>query len=136
MSKRLLICCICGGRQRIYLRKVALTPPLSNYSLSLGIATTFLLQWIARIQHRTTCTKLLRFCLSSEIHWKLGTKLQLAEKKGEYNCIDCTSTCHGVAPLKKYTQLTIKLLHKCKIGRVARSVQVQIKRTMKIKPIL
>ena len=105
MSKRLLICCICGGRQRIYLRKVALTPPLSNYSLSLGIATTFLLQWIARIQHRTTCTKLLRFCLSSEIHWKLGTKLQLAEKKGEYNCIDCTSTCHGVAPLKKYTQL-------------------------------
>ena len=138
MSKRLLIYCICGGRQRIYLRKVALTPPLSNYSLSLGIATTFLLQWIAGIQHRTTCTKLLRFCLSSEIHWKLGTKLQLAEKMGEYNCIDCTSIHVMELHLFRCTlnYVTIKLLHKCKIGRVARSVQVQIKRTMKIKPIL
>ena len=64
--------------------------------------------------------------------------MQLAEKKGEYNCIDCTSIHVMELHLFRCTlnYVTIKLLHKCKIGRVARSVQVQIKRTMKRKAIL
>ena len=131
VGKRLLIYCICGGRQRIYLRKVALTPPLSNYSLSLGIATTFLLQWIARIQHRTTCTKLLRFCLTSEIHWKLGTKLHCLRRR--------VNTIALIAPLYMSWSCTSKDVHlttlqsncytNAKIGRVARRVQADKKNT-------